>query len=154
MKYKARFGVIAISLLLLGCASSGGGGSTTITPSGGGSPPPPPPPPPPPSADSFRTPEYNRMGALDQIHAADAYALGYTGQGVTIGIVDFNFNLSSSEVNFAPGSVGPNATALAIYQAQIGQAAPTDQHGQAVATVAAGIKNDVGIQGVAFNSTV
>ena len=44
--------------------------------------------PPVPGADAFRTVEYNRMGALDAIRAADGYALGYTGAGVTIGLFD------------------------------------------------------------------
>src|SRR5690349_10763285 len=63
--------------------------------------------PPPVDPNSFRTADYLRIGVLDAVHAADAYALGYTGQGVTIGIVDFNFVFSSNMVNFAPGSVGP-----------------------------------------------
>src|SRR6202521_4152218 len=55
-------------------------------------------------ADAFRTTEYNRMGALDAVRAADAYALGYTGAGVTIGIIDFNFELASTEVNYTADS--------------------------------------------------
>src|SRR5450432_1444553 len=94
------------------------------------------------------------MGALDQIRAADAYALGYTGQGVVIGIVDFNFVFGTGEVNFDPASVGPNAQAQALYQAQTGSAPSTDQHGYAVAATAAALKNNSGGQGVAFNATV
>jgi subtilase family protein len=111
--------------------------------------------PPPQIADpnSFRTAAYLRTGVLDAVHAADAYALGYTGQGVTIGIVDFNFVFSSNQVNFAPGSVGPNPQMQALYTAQTGSAPTSDQHGQAVAVTAAGNGNG-GIQGLAFNSTV
>ena len=40
------------------------------------------------SADSFRTNEYWNSTGLGFIHAADAYALGYTGAGTTLGIID------------------------------------------------------------------
>lgn len=90
---------------------------------------------------------------LDAVHAADAYALGYTGQGVTIGIVDFNFAFSSNQVNFASASRGPNAAMQALYAAQTASTPTTDQHGQAVAVTAAGNGNG-GIQGLAFNSQV
>src|SRR5260370_19076357 len=89
-----------------------------------------------PGADTFRTVEYNRMGALDAIRAADGYALGYTGAGVTIGIIDFNFELASSEVNYTTDSRDANAQALALYQAQTGQAASSDHHDHALATTA------------------
>ncbi len=154
MNTAKTLGIVAIALWLFGCAS-GGGGAATSNPSGTSiTPPPNPTPPSSAAADVFRTAEYNRMGALDQIHAADAYVLGFTGQGVSIGIVDFNFDFSSTEVNFSSASVGADAGTLAIYQAQIGMAPSTDQHGQAVATVAAGIKNNSGIHGVAFNAQV
>ncbi|HEY4266462.1 MAG TPA: S8 family peptidase, partial [Micropepsaceae bacterium] len=150
-----RFAAIAAGLCLAGCGGGSGGGapaSTIMTPATGTTastltPPVS-------GADAFRTTEYLHMGPLDQIRAADAYALGVTGKGVTIGIVDFNFDLTSSEVNFDPASVGPNPQALALYQAQIGQAASTDMHGLAVAATAAARKNDVGGQGIAFDAKV
>ena len=102
----------AVALCLSGCAGGGGGGGApsapvvqpaasmppvTATPVAG--------------ADTFRTTEYNRMGALDAIHAADAYALGYTGAGVTIGIIDFNFELIDLIV-FIHHSLGERWTPL------------------------------------------
>lgn len=149
MKSRA-LGHALLALWLAACAGGGGSGSGggTITPGIPG------PPTPPASADSFRTVEYNFMGALDAIHAADAYAAGYTGAGIIIGIVDFNFDLSSSDVNFHSASRGPDATALALYAAQTGQAPTTTQHGQAVASAAAALKNNSGVHGVAFNAQV
>src|SRR3954468_21164304 len=147
----------AVALCLSGCGGGGGGGgvapgaaimqptASTRTVSVV---------PPVPGADAFRTVEYNRMGALDAIRAADGYALGYTGAGVTIGFIDFNFELGSNEVNFTSDSRDANAQAVALYQAQIGQAPSSDHHGQAVAATAAALKNDVGIHGVAFNARV
>jgi hypothetical protein len=57
-------------------------------------------------------------------------------------------------VNFDPASKGPSAQSLALYQAQIGEAPSTDQHGFAVAAAAAARKNNVGGHGVAFDATV
>lgn len=38
--------------------------------------------------DSWKTQEYNNDWGLEAIHAASAYALGYHGQGVTVGVMD------------------------------------------------------------------
>ena len=143
----------AVALCLSGCAGGGGGGGApsapVVQPAASM-----PPVTATPVADAFRTTEYNRMGALDAIHAADAYALGYTGAGVSIGIIDFNFELASPEVNYTADSREANAQAAALYQAQTGQAPATDHHGHAVAATAAARKNDVGIHGVAFDASV
>jgi hypothetical protein len=138
-------------LALAACAGGGGSGTATNVPV--------------PTAlgttpqtldpNSFRTSDYLQIGVLDAVHAADAYALGYTGKGVTIGIVDYNFVFSSKMVNFSPDSLGPNPQMQAIANAQFGSgAATTDQHGQAVAVTAAGVGNGTGFQGLAFNSQV
>src|SRR6266513_2438395 len=104
----------AAALFLSGCAGGGGGGGAPSAPVvQQATPMPPVPATPVAGADTFRTTEYNRMGALDAIHAADAYALGYTGAGVTIGIIDFNFELASSEVNYTSDSRDANAQAVA-----------------------------------------
>ena len=160
---KGPFGQgLAVSLLSLMIAACGGVPSSSIgVPAPTVQPPPAPPPAPPPpdpqpvpGADAFRTAEYDLMGALDAIGAADAYALGYTGQDVLIGFVDFNFVFNSNEVDYHPSSVGLDPNFLAIYEAQIGGTSSTDQHGHAVAAIAAGIKNDFEIHGVAFDATV
>ncbi len=39
-------------------------------------------------AASFLTDEYYASGALDLINAAEAYALGYTGLGQVVGVID------------------------------------------------------------------
>src|SRR5882672_6704659 len=140
MKYASKFGRLAVALALTACGGGGGSGGM----------PPVQPPTTLPTANSFRTAEYNLMGALDAVHAADAYALGYTGLGVTIGMVDFNFSLGSSEVNYSSASVDKNPQMVSIYEAQIGQQAAADLHGHAVAAVAAARKNDSGIHGIAF----
>jgi hypothetical protein len=94
------------------------------------------------------------MGALEAVHAADAYALGYTGAGMIIGIVDFNFQLDSTEINYHPDSIGPNAQAVALYEAQVGSTVDNDPHGHAVAGLAAAKKNDLLVHGIAFDAQV
>jgi len=154
MRHKAALAVaLAISLYACAGGSSSGPASPSTAQMTMSAPVVTTPPPQVADPNSFRTAAYLRIGVLDAVHAADAYALGYTGQGVTIGIVDFNFVFSSNQVTFAPGSVGPNAQMQALYTAQTGLAPTTDQHGQAVAVTAAGNGNG-GVQGLAFNSTV
>lgn len=57
--------------------------------------------------DSFRTDEYKAMGenVLDLINAAGAYAQGYTGKGVTVGVPDAGtVNFSHPEFSGKTGS--------------------------------------------------
>jgi autotransporter-associated beta strand protein len=55
--------------------------------------------------DFWRTPEYRADWGLEAIRAADAYAAGYTGLGVTVGVVDSG--LDSAHPEFADGRVKP-----------------------------------------------
>lgn len=152
-----------LSALIIGaCSSSGsstsgsaGGGGIVGGGAGGGTGTVAPPPPPPPTAASFRTAEYLSSWALDAIEAAEAYALGYTGDGVTIGVVDFSFDFSSAEVDYRGASVGPDPQAVAWYKAVFGEDSIDDiQHGHAVAATAAALKNGDEIHGVAFDANV
>jgi len=102
----------------------------------------------------FKTDEYNRNWGLEAINAASAYAKGYTGDGVIIGLVDFNFDFTSDELNFHSASRGANDDLRAIYEAQFDKPASTQPHGQAVAVVAAGVKNDTDTHGVAYDAEV
>ena len=45
----------------------------------------------------FETPEYFKSTGLDIINASSAYAKGYTGKGVTVGVSDEPVNFSSPE---------------------------------------------------------
>lgn len=147
--------LILVSLFAAGCGGSPST-STGINPTPTIIPPPPDPEPipPGPNADVFRTDEYNLSYALEAVNAAEAYALGYTGQGQIIGIVDFNFVFNSPEVDYHGASVGLNQGFVDMYEAQIGEAATTNTHGHAVAATAAGIKNDSEIHGVAFDAQI
>ncbi|MEP1832616.1 MAG: S8 family peptidase [Hyphomonas sp.] len=88
--------MLSVSVVALGaCAGGGGGGSSAVTPL----PPPPPPPPPPPlpsnpfpasiaAPEQFETREYNATVGLPMIGASAAYAIGATGQGQTVAVID------------------------------------------------------------------
>ncbi|MFF9551130.1 S8 family serine peptidase [Methylobacterium fujisawaense] len=54
---------------------------------------------------SWRTPEYQADWGLGAMRAADAYAAGYTGLGVTVGVVDSGIYTAHPE--FADGRVKP-----------------------------------------------
>ncbi|TXN01641.1 S8 family serine peptidase [Methylobacterium sp. WL64] len=54
---------------------------------------------------SWRTTEYRADWGLEAIHAADAYAAGYTGLGVTVGVVDSG--IYNAHPEFADGRVKP-----------------------------------------------
>lgn len=144
---------MALSLCLSAC---GGGGSTapatiidtpTSTPST-------PDVPDPGVVASFQTDEYNRNWGLDAVNAAEAYALGYTGDGVLVAAIDFNFDFSAGNVDYHSASLGRDPAMVAIYEAQIGEPATTTPHGHAVAATIAALKDDTGIHGVAFDAEV
>ena len=104
-------------------------------------------------ATEFRTDEYYYMGGekgkgnspLDAIKAADAYAQGYTGKGVTLGIVDYYVNLSHREFlnkdnSYIIGKIPEDIDWVENY------------HGSHVAGIMSASKDGYGMHGVAFNS--
>ena len=147
--------IALVTAVAFGLSACGGGGATVRPPVINT-------PPPPPKAEtpdpdlvaSFKTDEFNRTWALDAIGAADAYALGYTGKDALIAVIDFNFDLATDELNLHSGSRSADPVNVAIYEAQIGEEREVSPHGMAVAVTAAGVKNDNGIHGVAFDATV
>ena len=75
------------------------------------------------SASDFITPEYLRNWGLQYTFAADAYALGFTGEGVKIGIADSAVQLSHPEFAgrvFWPDPEPPAYTASAPHACQVG----------------------------------
>ncbi len=95
-------------------------------------------------AKTFRTPEYETMGALDYIHAADAYAKGYSGKGVMLGIIDTALRKEQEE--FAGKKIKSNYTyGNEIVWSDV-------YHGTSVASLMTANKNDKGIHGVAYSA--
>lgn len=105
-------------------------------------------------ADSFRTDEYKAMGenVLDLINAAGAYAQGYTGKGVTVGVTDAGtVNFSHPEFSGKTGSGvvfdGLESTEVPLTWAEL-------MHPTHVAGIAAADKNGFGMHGVAYDADV
>jgi subtilase-type serine protease len=106
------------------------------------------------SAASFLTPEYYASGALAQIDAASAYALGFTGRGVAIGIVDSGLDARNPEFTAAGKFLGGYnfGTSQRFLTGQNGETDTVYHHGTFVAGMAAASRDGVGMQGVAFDS--
>lgn len=102
-------------------------------------------------AEKYRTEEYYYMGngegnnPLDTINAAEAYAQGYTGKGVTLGIVDRYVNLSHSEFLNKDKS-------YIIGEIPEGIDWVKNDHGTHVAGIMSASKDGKGMHGAAFNS--
>ncbi len=97
------------------------------------------------TADDFKTAEYYRNAGLDMINAADAYARGYTGQGIVLGICDDYVSFSHPE--FAgkrhSGIVGDIPAGWDWQEAY---------HGSHVGGIMAAARDGVGMHGVAFDA--
>lgn len=105
-------------------------------------------------ADSFRTDEYKAMGenVLDLVNAAAAYAQGYTGKGVTVGVTDAGtINFIHPEFSGKTGSGvvfdGLESTEVPLTWAEL-------MHPTHVAGIAAADKNGFGMHGVAYDADV
>lgn len=148
-------GAAILSLVLVaGCGSSGGGGVAPIpepapTPSPSPSPSPAPSPGPSPTPSSaFLTSEYNRSDGPAQHGAITAWAAGYSGSGTMIGIVDSGIDTDSPE--FA-GRIAPSSVDVAGNR---GLDNPDSDHGTQVALIAAAARDNQGMVGIAYNSTI
>ncbi len=119
------------------------------------------------SAASFQTPEYLASGALSQINAAAAYAAGFTGKGVTVGVVDSGIDLRNVEFStagkFAGGvrfttafdATATDASAYTVMPAgQNSDSDTTGSHGSIVSSLIAGARNGSGMHGSAFDASL
>lgn len=143
------------ALLAAACGGGGGGGVvstptpppviTTPTPT-----PPTPVPTPTPTptpSTGFNTAEYSRSNGATAMNAITAYNRGATGQGVTVAVVDSGVDIDSAE--FA-GRIHSASRDVASTRGVDDQ----DGHGTSVSGVLLAAKNDSGMHGVAFNSTL
>lgn len=106
------------------------------------------------SADSFRTDEYKAMGenVLDLVNAAGAYAQGYTGKGVTVGVTDAGtINFSHPEFS---GKTGSNVVFDGLESTEVPLTWAELMHPTHVAGIAAADKNGFGMHGVAYDADV
>lgn len=105
-------------------------------------------------ADSFRTDEYKAMGenVLDLVNAAGAYAQGYTGKGVTVGVTDAGtINFSHPEFS---GKTGSNVVFDGLESTKVPLTWAELMHPTHVAGIAAADKNSFGMHGVAYDADI
>lgn len=104
----------------------------------------------------WKTLEYKRQAGLEMVRAADAYSLGFTGKGVTVGYLDSGIAASHPELSSA--IVGgfdfktntPYAPGFGIDQDP--DMPESAGHGSHVAGIIGARRDTVGMHGVAFNS--
>ena len=105
-------------------------------------------------ADSFKTEEYQAIGenVFDLIHAADAYAQGYTGKGVTVGVTDVSI------VNFAHPEFAGKDNNTVVHDALNGDYGNLTWgnlfHATHVAGIVAANKDGAGMHGVAYDAGI
>lgn len=105
-------------------------------------------------ADSFRTDEYKAMGenVLDLVNAAGAYAQGYTGKGVTVGVTDVGIvNFSHTEFS---GKTGSGVVFDGLESSDVPLTWEAVYHPTHVAGIAAADKNGFGMHGVAYDADI
>lgn len=99
----------------------------------------------------FDTTEYQNQKGLGMINAAQAYEQGYTGRGITLGIVD------SGIVPWHPEFAGKLAGGYDFNSSQaVNQTSGIDDngHGSHVSGIMAAHRDNTGMHGVAFNATL
>ena len=150
-----RTSLFVLTIFLVSCGGGGGGGgggsTTSTTPTS--------------STwissvstaqvDVYETTEYNAQWGLNTINAAEAYALlaanskTVAGSGVKIGIIDTGVQTTHVEI-------AGNYTSSGSYDYVNGDSNPSDDnfHGTHVASIAAGVKDNSGMHGVAYNATI
>ena len=91
--------------------------------------------------------EYNAQWGLAMIHANEAYKLGFTGQGITVGIVDTGIDPNHQEFPYFRIS-GYD------FIDNTSELSDPDGHGSHVAGIIGAAKNGIGMHGVAYNSSL
>lgn len=107
----------------------------------------------PPAPAYFATPEYNANYGLAQINAADAYALGLSGKGVLVAVVDSGIDLTHPE--FA-GRLSPLSRNFGFDLPGPNDILDRDRfsHGTHVAGTIAAAKDGRGMHGLAYNAEI
>ncbi|WP_127088368.1 autotransporter serine protease [Aquabacter cavernae] len=103
------------------------------------------------SPSPWETPEYFRSGTLAQVNAAGAYALGFSGAGVKVGIADSG--LWTTHPEFA-GRVLPGYDFQTDTPLLPGMDVDPIGHGTHVTGIMGAARNDVEMQGVAYQALI
>ena len=95
-----------------------------------------------PVGEIFLTDEYNST-ALDQIGASYAYARGWTGDGVIVGMIDSGIDTDHEDLD---------SDRFSTINYRFAGTEDDNGHGTHVAGIIAGAKNDIGTHGVAYDA--
>ena len=95
----------------------------------------------------WETSEYFKSRTLQSVNASTAYSRGYTGKGSKIAILDSG--IDTKNVDFQNGKL-----LLVKDFTNSGSVVDTIGHGTHVAGIAAAAKNNIGVQGVAFDANL
>jgi hypothetical protein len=98
----------------------------------------------------FNTSEFRRSDGPRQHNAATAWGSGWTGQGVTIAVVDTGIDIDSPEFS---GRISPDSRDMFSASSNRGYDA-SDDHGTNVAMIAAAARDNSGILGMAWGASI
>ena len=100
------------------------------------------------SASDYKTTEYYAAGGNELLRAADAYALGYTGKGINVGICDMVINYATPELVAKTGSYAIDHFDTSSFDWR------NFTHGTHVGGIIGASKDDNGMHGIAFDSNL
>lgn len=132
---------LGLAAALGACGGGGGANSAGSNNPGSGAPGAP--------ATNYNTAEYQRSTGSVAMNAIAAYNAGATGSGIRVGILDTGIKTDSAEFS---GRISSASRDVASNPSRgIGD---SEGHGTAVAAIIGAARNDSGVMGVAFNSTL
>jgi subtilisin family serine protease len=126
--------VVSVLLLISAC-----GGTVSTQPVADSSP----------DVTPYQTTEYYRSSALNQVNAADVYARGGTGQGITLAVMDSGINSSHAQLT---GQVSANG--YDYVTGQSGVAVDGTGHGTHIAGLMVAKKDGQAMHGLAYDATL
>lgn len=97
--------------------------------------------------NAFKTEEFQASRAFEVINAADAYALGYTGLGQTVGILDTAVRIDHPELAGKSDLLLAGVSGTPTWDCDTA-------HGSHVAGIIAAKHDGVGMHGIAFDSEI
>ncbi|MBC8435600.1 MAG: S8 family serine peptidase, partial [Proteobacteria bacterium] len=100
------------------------------------------------TVSDHKTTEFNRNHGLNTIHAAEAYAKGWTGKGAVLGVIDTYQQTNHPELNGKYKFYNDYTR----YDNTVSTSGNTQVHGTHVAGIIAGKKDGTGNHGVAFDA--
>ena len=145
-----RIGTAVVALALVSACGGGGGSVASAPPAPTPTPAPAPAPTPTPTptpAAVFETDEYEFSDGPAYHGAIAAWQVGATGEGVTIGVVDSGIDTDNPEFAGRISSASADVAGSRTVDDE-------DGHGTMVALVAAAARDNYGILGIAWESTV